>query len=420
MISNLFIERVALKTLNLLIQTKAMHYTSGTVFYVWQRGNRVIIAFDPNAIKLDRVNDGFVHDLSTRLQGRKIVRTNTRGLFLQVGLETPAVPASLDAAMPLDLSKQSTPWHLPVGMTANGPLWIPLTSGISYLVGGSTGTGKTGEEHAWIQALLHGGKTQIYAWDGKQSVEFLRYADQPNFHLMFSPEELELLREELKTRVRLLSWSGAVNIQLHNEKRPNDFIPPIALFVDEAADLPDKVKTALKEMVRLYRFAGLYPIIATNQPTQAEMFAKTNLQTRVAFKVPHHNDSITMLGYKGAELLPAICGRGLITWRGRLIEFQSFHVTYPEVSEKARELMRWRDVVVGNEQSSSSSEIVRMAEEIRSQWSPSLSKRAVGRLLGKEYAGAWAWTIDQIVEHLAATTTTSSPISPDLGATAAS
>ncbi len=49
-------------------------------------GNRLIVSFDPSAIKLDKVNESFAHDLSTRLKGRKVVRTNSRGLFLQVGL----------------------------------------------------------------------------------------------------------------------------------------------------------------------------------------------------------------------------------------------------------------------------------------------------------------------------------------------
>jgi DNA segregation ATPase FtsK/SpoIIIE-like protein len=61
----------------------------------------------------------------------------------------------------------------------------------------------------------------------------------------------------------------------------------------------------------------------------ANVFAKTNLSTRVAFRVPHHNDSVTLLGYKGAESLPDVRGRGLIVWKGKFIEFQSFEVTYP-------------------------------------------------------------------------------------------
>lgn len=336
---NNFLYRVAFGTLRLLIQNKAMHYTSGTVFYVWQRENRVIVSFDPSAIRLERVNDRFAHDLSTSLEGRRVIRTNTRGLFLQVGLETPAMSISLDKLLPLDLTQQPSPWHLPVGVTENGPLWIPLTGGISFLLGGSTGTGKTGEEHAWIQALLHGGRTLVYAWDGKHSIEFIRYADRPNFHLILKPGDFDGLQAMFKEREQQLVRSGCVNIWDHNEEHPDDFIMPVALFVDEAADVPDSVKTLLKEMGRIYRYVGLYPIIATNQPTQAEMFPKGNLRTRVSFRVPHHTESVTMLGFKGAESLPDVLGRGLINWKSKLIEFQSFLVTYPDVTDAQRLLV---------------------------------------------------------------------------------
>jgi len=435
MMTNDFIQRVAFKTLNLLIQTKAMHYTTGTVFYLWQRSNRIIVAFDPAAIKLERVNEGFIHDLSTRLEGRRVVRTNTRGLFLQVGLETPRVPIALDASVALDFSQQTSAWHLPVGMTENGPLWIPLMGGISFLIGGSTGMGKTGEEHAWIQALLHGGKTLVYAWDGKHSIEFMRYADQPNFHLMLKAEEFEALQTLFAEREQQLARSGCVNIWDHNEHHPNDLILPVALFVDEAADLPDSVKILLKQMIRIYRYVGLYPIIATNQPTQAEMFAKTNLSTRVAFRVPHHNDSVTMLGYKGAEALPDVLGRGLISWKGKLIEFQSFQVIYPPVSDAVRQLVSAQAATVDVEMHEhlpivmeilpEGSEIIQLAGSIREQWFPSMSKSKVSQLLGKAYAGnSWCRKVDQVIEYLTSTTTTTTTttenrhISPDSDAVA--
>lgn len=419
-----FMERVAFSTLNLLIQGRAMHYTSGIVFYVWMRGDRIILAFDPSAIRLDRVNDGFAHALSTRLQGRRVVRTNSRGLFLQVALDIPKLPALLDEAVPLDLTQQPTPWHLPVGMTPDGPLWISMVSGISFLIGGSTGAGKTGEEHAWIQALLHGGKTQIYAWDGKGTVEFIRYADQPNFHLLKTVSQFEALRTLFREREEKLKQSGSVNIGDHNDRNPLDFIPPIALFVDEAADLPDVVKNLLKEMIRINRYLGLYPIIATNQPTQAEMFAKVNLQTRIAFRVPHHNDSITVLGYKGAEALPDVLGRGMIKWKGKLVEFQSFRVVIPPVSEAVRQMMAESvaaETPEPAEQLSQPDEIVQMAESIRDRWSPSLSKNKVSQLFGKNYAGnSWCQKIDQVIEYLSSTTTTTKtrPFSLDLDAIA--
>jgi hypothetical protein len=415
-----FVERVAWITMRLLVQMKAMHYTTGMVFYMWQRGERIIIAFDPSAIKLERVNDAFVHNLSTRLEGRRVVRTNSRGLFLQVGFDTPRVPLSLDESAPLDLSQQPSAWHLPVGMTQTGPLWVSLTSGISFLIGGATGSGKTGEEHAWIQALLHGGKTLVYAWDGKHSVEFVRYADRPNFHLMFKIEELEELHAMLKDRVRKLSDSGSVNIQMHNEAHPDDFVLPIALFVDEAADMPDAAKILLQRLISIYRFAGLYPIITTNQPTQAEMFKKTNLSTRVAFRVPHHNDSITMLGYKGAEALPGERGRGLITWRSRLVEFQSFRVTYPPVSEAARQLLAERVSAETEAELSlgTAAQEEDPAEKVKQLHAQGKSNTAIVYAIWGKSGSSFSEHMKQVKEILAtASTATASmgPHSPDLG-----
>lgn len=405
-----FPQQVAWKTLNLLMQNKALHYTSGVAFYVWQRENRIVVAFDPSAVKSEKVNEQFAHDLSTRLHGRRVVRTNSRGLFLQVGFEVPAAPRALEA-VPLDLSGQPTPWHMPVGMTANGPLWISLLEGDSFLIGGSRGNGKTGEEHAWLQALLQGGRTLVYAWDGKRGAEFGRYVGNANFTLLFNGlTGLLALQAQLNAREKMLTESGYPNIVMYNEApHAKAMILPIALFVDEAADLPDQAKDLLKSMIRLYRHAGLYPIIATNQPTQAEVFAKTNLSTRVAFKVPHHNDSVTMLGYKGAEALPDVRGRGLIVWKGRFVEFQSFTVTYPMPSDETRRLLAEQ---AGGETEAEPvrDEIAHLAGKIREQWSASMSKRAVARLLGMTYAGSYTPKIDQVIEFLRATTTTDTPI----------
>jgi len=413
-----FNQQVAWRTLNLLIERKALLYPAGVAFYVWQRGNRIIVAIDPNAVDTERVNDDFAHRLSTRLHGRRVVRTNSRGLFLQVGFETPAVPQALEARQ-LDLAQQLSPWHVPVGMTVDGPLWISLIEGDSFLIGGSRGKGKTGEEHAWIQALLHGGKTLIYAWDGKRGAEFGRYVGMPNFHLFFSGlSGLQELQSMLEAREQQIKQSGSPNIIMHNDVRPADFIMPVALFVDEAADMPEQAKDLLKSMIRLYRYLGLYPIIATNQPTQADVFAKTNLSTRVAFRVPHHNDSVTMLGYKGAEALPDVRGRGLVVWNGKFVEFQSFQVTYPMPSPDATRLML-ESQVPDQTAAPVQNEIARLAESVRAQWSPGMSKRALSRLLGKEYAGnSWTAKVDQVLEYLSATTTPSTPHLPLHGALA--
>lgn len=416
-----FPQQAAWMTLTLLVQRKALLHPAGVAFYVWQRGERLVIAFDPSAIELNRVNDDFAHTLSTRLHGRRVVRTNTRGLFLQVGMGIPKAQMPLET-LPLDLSGQPTPWHMPMGMTREGALWISLLEGDSFLIGGSRGNGKSGEVHAWIQALLHGGQTMVYAWDFKRGAEFSRYIGRENFYFhLDATAMLNEVQSMLTEREKILTQSGFPNIVAYNEaKKGMTMLPPIAMVVDEAADLPQAAKTQLNAMIRVARHAGLYPIVATNQPTVAEMFAKTNLSTRVAFRVPHHNDSVTMLGYKGAEALPDVRGRGLIVWKGKFVEFQSFEVTYPMPSPDAiAELMASQPEAeeeasaVIRDQSPVIREIERMAESIRERWSPEMSNSATSKLLGfSQYGGSYKSKTDKVVAHLRATTTT--PPSPAL------
>src|SRR5688500_3524494 len=100
---------LAWKTLMLLINRKVLLYPTGMAFCVWRRGDRMVVAFDPAAIQLERINDDFVHALSTQLEGRIVVRTNSRGMFLQVGFEIPPAPTALTARS-LDIGQQATPW----------------------------------------------------------------------------------------------------------------------------------------------------------------------------------------------------------------------------------------------------------------------------------------------------------------------
>jgi hypothetical protein len=394
-----------------LIERQAMIHPVGTVFYVWQRGDRLIVAFDPSAIKLDRVNDSFSHDLSTRLKGRKVVRTNSRGLFLQVGFETPPAPMPL-AAIPLDLAKQPSSWHMPIGQTQTGPLWISLIEGDSFLISGSRRKGKSGLTHAMIQALLHGGRTQVYAWDGKGGAEYQGYIGHPNFHFINNAESgLKSLADLLAERMKQLRASGHPNIIMHNEAG-QDFIEPIALFVDEIAELDNPLKETLKRMVKLYGATGLYPLLATNDPTQAAILVKMNLSTRISFAVPSFQDSLTVLGMKGAETL-SDRGRGMIVWDGKLTEFQSFQVTYPTPTDEQRRLLAEMATTEETEPPVLD-EIAQMAEQIRPVWHQGMSKRAVAKFFDMNYAGSATAKIDRVIARLSATTTTQDPDSgPD-------
>lgn len=333
-IKNSFAMEVANSVLALLDERRARLYTDRKAFYVWPRDGRVMVIFDPNAIDTRKVNDEFAHSLSTRSQGRLVVRTNTRGIFLQVKYEKPLAPVEL-VAQPLDLSRQPSPFHIPVGFAASGDIWLSLLEGDSFFVVGMRGKGKSAELHGFIQALLNGGQTLIHAWDGKNNAEYLRYFDHENFTLMPMnglQSGLEAIQSECDRRMLVLARSGHPNIISYNaQAKPEDAIKPIALIVDEVAEVEDQ--TLLLKQVKVNRAAGVFPIFATNEPSKSAVIAKSNLGTRISFYVPSASDSITGFGRPGANRLPTTRGRGLIMLDGRATDFQSYIVTYGQPTE---------------------------------------------------------------------------------------
>jgi hypothetical protein len=331
---------VAYKTLALLEERKARINLNAKSFYVWPRQDRVVVIFDPSTVDLRKLNDDFAHGLSTRLQGRIVKRTNSRGMFFQVGIDIPPMRDDLSVT-DLELSRQKSPFDMPVGSSARGDMWISLLEGDSFLVAGTRNMGKTAFLHGWIQALLHGGKTLVYGHDGKKGVEFSRYIGDPNFHIVVNlADTLRRLLEETIQRRKALLASGFPNVAMYNQKNPERPIMPIALFIDEAALTNDEEKASLTQIVERERDTGIHPIFGTNRPEAAALLVKTNLATRICFAVPSWNASQMVLNMNGAEALPKIQGRGLIVFGARVTEFQSFMISYPKPSDAALEIMQ--------------------------------------------------------------------------------
>jgi DNA segregation ATPase FtsK/SpoIIIE-like protein len=187
---------------------------------------------------------------------------------------------------------------------------------------------------------------EVYAFDGKRGVEFSRYIGNPMFRMVHNlGETLVALKAIAKSRRTKLLRSGQPNIVLYNERNPDDVMLPIAIFVDEAALTNDEEKAQLVQIVERERDTGFYPVLATNRPEAAALLVKTNLVTRICFPVPSWNASNMVLGMNGAESLPKVQGRGLIVFKARVNEFQSFRVTYPEPTEDTLKMMLERDQI---------------------------------------------------------------------------
>jgi len=319
-------------------------------FWYWPRKDRVIISVNPsNVRKLETVlSRSFVHALSTNLNGVPVVPTNTVGVYFQIGY-APKPPARLDLRV-LNLSAQPGPTHVPIGMTEGGPFWLPLEQMISVLVGGSRRMGKTRLVHAWIQALLYGNAADLYLYDGKDSLEFDRYADSPRAYVIGDNDlakAVGTLREEAARRSQLFRTVGATSLAEYNGRMPAaERLPIIALFVDEVALIPQDAMDLLSTLIARDGAYGIIPVLATQRTgvDQVPSMVKTNAITRIAFPVPAQEDSRVILGRSGAEKLPKTPGFLLMPWDGRMVRARTFEVELPggpAITGEELDLARW-------------------------------------------------------------------------------
>jgi hypothetical protein len=302
-------------------------------FWLWARSDRAIVSINPGNIKsIESVySDKFAHHLSTILGGVRVERTNSRGVYFQVGY-TPVPPPTLEPK-PLDLAEQTSPLMLPIGITRNGPLWLNLFDLGSVLIGGSRRMGKTRFLHGWIQALVHGQAADLWLFDGKDGLEFERYSTQPNVRQI---EDLTAAIAELhkmaNDRAALFGPVRATSMIEYNERVPlPQRMRPIVLIVDEAALIPEEAQTGLARLIAWSGAHGIIPVLATQRTgvNQVPAMIKTNLSTRIAFRVPAQADSKVILDRVGAEQLPAVPGRLILLWDGRLLTAQAYQVELP-------------------------------------------------------------------------------------------
>ena len=305
--------------------------TDEPLLYVWQRPDRVVLIVNPLRVKnLDALTSRrFTHHLGTVLQGRRIVVTNHRGIFVQVGYYPE--PRRELQTLPLDLTTQPNALAAPIGMTHNGALWLTLIELDAVLIGGARRMGKTNLLHTWIAALLQGGETRLILFDGKHGAEFERYANRPRVQVIteqLAPALAEIAGEML-IRFDVLKAARVSNLAEYNTGRgPGERLERITLIVDELAFALDEpgVEGALVDLTARGGAVGIHPILATQRPSSDVVTPrlKSNLVTRLALPVPDRASSMVVLDRAGAESITKTPGRLLLAHSARLIEAQAF------------------------------------------------------------------------------------------------
>lgn len=226
------------------------------------------------------------------------------------------------------------------------------------LISGTTGSGKTVFLYSMIVSLIsqHSKEDlEIVIVDPKQT-DFHFFKGIPQLRdnkIITDPEEaLRMLDEinsiEKERRTQLLIESNSRDIESYNTKNPSNRMKRLVVFIDEYADL---VKAAemlgirkdfearLCMLAQRVRNLGIHLVIATQRPsaTIVTTALKANIPVRISFRLPAHQDSMTILDRTGAEDL---LGKGdmLALTETDYYRIQGFYISEEQLQEYLRKL----------------------------------------------------------------------------------
>ncbi len=281
----------------------------------------------PN-VKVSRIL-GLSDDLAMTLCAESIrIQAPIRGKDV-VGIEIPNSQSQiiyLREILESELfQKSSSPLTLALGKDIVGnPFITDLKKLPHLLIAGTTGSGKSVGVNAMILSLLYKNppdQLKLVMIDPKM-VEFSIYADIPHLltPIITDPKKaigaLQSVAKEMERRYSLMSEYKVKTIDSYNEQAKNNGVeafPYLIVVIDELADLMmtggKEAEFPIARIAQMGRASGLHLIVATQRPSVDVVtgLIKTNLPSRVSFRVGTKIDSKVILDTDGAQ---SLLGRG--------------------------------------------------------------------------------------------------------------
>ncbi|MCQ2901970.1 DNA translocase FtsK [Helicobacter pylori] len=281
----------------------------------------------PN-VKVSRIL-GLSDDLAMTLCAESIrIQAPIRGKDV-VGIEIPNSQSQiiyLREILESELfQKSSSPLTLALGKDIVGnPFITDLKKLPHLLIAGTTGSGKSVGVNAMILSLLYKNppdQLRLVMIDPKM-VEFSIYADIPHLltPIITDPKKaigaLQSVAKEMEHRYSLMSEYKVKTIDSYNEQAKNNGVeafPYLIVVIDELADLMmtggKEAEFPIARIAQMGRASGLHLIVATQRPSVDVVtgLIKTNLPSRVSFRVGTKIDSKVILDTDGAQ---SLLGRG--------------------------------------------------------------------------------------------------------------
>ncbi len=244
-----------------------------------------------------------------------------------------------------------------LGKNVDGQVVCPdITKMPHLLVAGTTGSGKSICLSTLIVSLLYkyGPEELRFILVDPKQVEFISYDKLP--HLMINEiiydidkamKALNWAIKEMERRYALfktMTESGIAtkNLTEYNAHLPEDEekLPKIVIILDEFGDLmlqaKKEIESRIIRLVQKARACGIHLILATQRPSVDCItgLIKSNLPTRIGFKVNSFDDSRCIFDIGGAEKL---LGKGDLYFRSAenpdLARIQGCFIDTPEVQK---------------------------------------------------------------------------------------
>ena len=199
-------------------------------------------------------------------------------------------------------------------------IYVDIEKTPHLLVAGATGMGKSVCINSLLVSLLYRttpDDVRLILIDPKK-VELSNYNGVPHLlvPVVCEPKKslgaLQWAVTEMETRFETIEAAGVRNLIEFNEKVDNgydaDKMARIVIVIDELADLkmtvPD-IEGHITRLTQKARAAGIHIIIGTQRPSVDVItgLIKSNIPSRISFRVPSQVDSRTILDEVGAEKL---------------------------------------------------------------------------------------------------------------------
>lgn len=174
----------------------------------------------------------------------------------------------------------------------------------NILITGSTGSGKSNFLNKIIMTLIDENSSddlKLFLIDPK-GVEFGVYEGMT--HIMSG---VIYKSEEAK---KVLSWAMDESLRRLNNKQLKNTLPEIVIIIDEFSDLicsdKDFFEDCVEKITTLSETTGIYLVISTSRPSPKDVYTNKIMNcfsNKICFRVGSEDDSLLIIGQKGAEKL---------------------------------------------------------------------------------------------------------------------